>query len=302
MLNKEQINQIVELTKEGYSARQIAAILNCSIPTIERYRQNLKIKATWKPENSIEDKSEIVNQMIKENLSDSKIARILNCSALGVYSYRKRHNIERETLLYCKSIPIRQETLEFLIGTLMGDSTLACPAVSPYYTCSHCKDQEKYALHKVEMLKDFTPKIRYDYNKEYPSLNIRTLGNKDFISLYNSFYKEGIKVIPFDLLENFTVRSLAYLFMDDGFLNKNRKKQPKSIGLSLCAFNEEDLNNFIKFLKNKFNLNFYIVKHYNKHYDKYYREIHLSGKDFDLFKQLVLPYIRDWALYKIYGS
>jgi hypothetical protein len=132
-------------------------------------------------------------------------------------------------------------------------------------------------------------------NTPYPAIGLQTKSTPSLNYLYDSFYKNGEKIIPFNLLDNFTERSLSYLFMDDGFPIKNKKGIVTSVGIALCNFSESELNNFILFLKNKFNLNFYISKHYNKYYDKYYLDIDLKSSDFNKFKEIVYPYLQDWA-------
>ena len=55
-------------------------------------------------------------------------------------------------------------------------------------------------------------------------------------------------------------------------------------------------------LKNKFELDSYLSKHYNKYYNKYYTDLNLKACSFPKFKNLIEPYIQNWARYKIEDS
>jgi len=103
----------------------------------------------------------------------------------------------------------------------------------------------------------------------------------------NIFYKNKIKIIPIEYLkQNFTNISLAFLFMDDG--NKNGK----TINLNMQSFTLDELNQFVNFLKDKFNLEFNIKK------DK---TLYLKYKSRTIFYNLVQDYIIDKMKYKLEG-
>lgn len=50
----------------------------------------------------------------------------------------------------------------------------------------------------------------------YEKYFCRTPCNPALNYLYEAFYKNKKKVIPFELLDNFTAKSLAFMYMDDG--------------------------------------------------------------------------------------
>jgi hypothetical protein len=41
--------------------------------------------------------------------------------------------------------------------------------------------------------------------------------NPAFLPIYNELYKNRHKEITLEFLQNFTIKSLAYLYMDDGY-------------------------------------------------------------------------------------
>ena len=63
-----------------------------------------------------------------------------------------------------------------------------------------------------------------------------------------------------------------------------------SINIATNCFNEEELILLLEFFKNRFNLTFHINSNHS---------IYLLKKDFEHFKELVLPYMRQELLYKL---
>ena len=63
-----------------------------------------------------------------------------------------------------------------------------------------------------------------------------------------------------------------------------------SINISTNCFNEEELLLLIAFFKERFNLTFHINANHS---------IYLLKKDFEHFKELVLPYMKQELLYKL---
>jgi hypothetical protein len=101
------------------------------------------------------------------------------------------------------------------------------------------------------------------------------------------FYDEnGVKIIPLNLEEIITVRSLAYWIMDDGYKSNN--------GFYLCteSFTLEENHKLSKILKNKFNLDCGIHKHTNGH------RLYIFSSSKDKLQQLIQPYLIEHFYYK----
>ena len=193
--------------------------------------------------------------------------------------------------------------IEVLLGTLMGDSSLQFRGISTRLVCEHSIKQSEYVNHLAKIFKSLNSKVKLTrQDTKYPSISLRTESYPNLTKYYKAFYKNEKKIIPFELFNNFTARSLAYLIMDDGFPVRGKSGNVISIGIALCNFTDEELEKFIDFLKEKFDLNFGIASHYNKHYDKTYKDIVSYASGYKKLKELIKPYILDWALYKIEGS
>ena len=102
--------------------------------------------------------------------------------------------------------------------------------------------------------------------------------------MYNSLCINGRKTITKEFLNNFDELSLAVMFMDDG------AKTTSSITIATNCFSEDELIILINFLKKRFNLTFHICSQH---------QIYLISKDFERFKEIVLPYMHEDLLYKL---
>lgn len=298
-IKPEQIEIIYQETKNGKTAKEIAELLDITVGMVEYQRK----KNNWKSQHS----NKILNPYLEEikklilidNLTDKQISEKFGCVEETVRQFRLSNKISRPDKRVSKEIELNTNLLEILVGTLLGDSSLQFRCKSTRFKTEHSIKQEEYINNLKKSLEILNPKVHKKENLKCPSIELLTTSTPTLNSLYNDFYPNGKKVIPISLLEKyFSCKSLAYLFMDDGFPIRNANKL-YSIGFALCDFSEENLNEFIIFLKNKFNLNFKIQYHYNKYYDKYYADIVLKSNDLSNFIELILPYLDNWAMYKI---
>ena len=101
------------------------------------------------------------------------------------------------------------------------------------------------------------------------------------------FYdNSGVKILPLNLKEKLTARSLAYWIMDDGYKSKN------GFYLYTESFTLEENHKLSKILKNKFNLNCGIHKHTNGH------RLYIFSTSKDNLQQLIQPYLISHFYYK----
>jgi hypothetical protein len=77
--------------------------------------------------------------------------------------------------------------------------------------------------------------------------------------MYNLLYINGKKEITLDFLNNFTIKSLAYLYMDDGYARQ------KTAYICTDSFSKDSIKILADYIKNNFDLKFSIIKH-DKHY------------------------------------
>lgn len=96
-----------------------------------------------------------------------------------------------------------------------------------------------------------------------------------------------------NLEELLTPCVLAYWFMDDGSI---KSKQSKGVIFNTHCFPLDQVEILCQILQNKFLLKCW--PHKQIHKNKIYWQIYVSGKSYEIFKDLILPYIIPEMLYK----
>lgn len=240
------------------------------------------------------------DELYKLDLGDDYMAKKLNISIEEIKEYRNNNNLDegkRNSLLESPSIKLSQEQLEIITGTLLGDSSLQFTSngVNPLFTTYHGEQQRDYMHHLEEKLKSLNSKYK-EYTrldkrdlKERITISVITSNNPEFKPLYNMLYDPNTKkkVITKEFLENFTIRSLAYLYMDDGYFCRSTAR------ICTDSFDEQSRQNLIDHCIDNFDLSFTHEKH-----GSYYR-LRLSTYDFKLFRYLIEPYVLDSLKYKL---
>ena len=238
--------------------------------------------------------------LYRKGFNDYQIARELEISNSTVFRWRKGKGLPAKNTkptLQNRPIELSQENKEILCGILLGDGSLQYYPnyrwKSPIFKCDHGSAQKAYAESICNKLSNLGTTLKEYHridkrtNKEYTTFTVKTRANQALLPLYNELYSSGTKQITKSFLENFTIKSLAYLYMDDGYADQ------KTAYICTDAFSQESKEILVQHLKDNFNLNFSIVNH-----GKYYR-LRLSQYDFGRFCTLVSPYIIESLKYKL---
>lgn len=294
-LSKEQIDQIAVLAQQGFTDREIARQFgNVTDGAIFNWRKKLGISTTFTYEKVSKMDHKEMERLFNLGLSDYKIAKLMNVKPCSVFSYRKAHNIGQDrNLKYNKAIKPTKFQYELLIGTLLGDASLAKSNTNPRITCAHGIKQKEYCEYKATLLKSLGASTSYHKRSTidsrtgifYEDYTMRLPANPEFLPLFNAFYPNGIKVLPIELLNEYSAVSLAFHFMDDGYKMKN------GYALATNCFSQESLQVFVKFLFDRFQLQATVWKSSNTIY------IHKCSKE--KFKNLIEPYVCDCMKYKL---
>lgn len=293
-ITKEMMSKMISLYNEGKMDTEIAQELNVNRSAIYYWRKKLNLKTKFDYSKiSIIDNTKFL-ELFNQGLSDSKIAKILNVSSGGVYSYRMRNNYLRDSLSINKPIKLTDFQKQVLIGTMLGDSSfkLGKGSINPSITCAHGIKQKEYCEYKTQIFESLGAKCKYHKrnipdkrnNIYYEDYTMITPANPELKIWYNAFYKEGKKVIPFELFENFTEVSLAFMFMDDG------RKEGNYYSIATNCFTIEDLTKFKKFLLEKFGIDTSIRKDHI---------LYIKANSRNLFTNLITPYICNCMKYKL---
>ena len=242
-----------------------------------------------------------IKELHSLNMNDNEIARELGASVNGV-RYARKDVLKLPNVT--KEVKLTLDMEEVIIGTLLGDSWVGyvhSGCTAPKYQTTHSIKQEKYVKTIYSCLEPIMIKhFIYLKNKEIKiknkvyncnnTIGITSRNSKCLIPYRDAFYPNGKKVIPIDFIKDkFSAKSLAYWYMDDGSLDNNTH----SYIINTQGFEKSNLEDFITFLKNKFNLQFTIKKD-NSLYLK-----HISNS---IFENLIKEYLTEDMKYKIHYS
>lgn len=295
-LTDKEKNKINELYKLGKMDSEIGKELGICRATIQYYRKthNMPTKFTYEKISKIDNIK--FEKLFNEGLSDYSIAKELNMSPDGVYSHRMRHGYFRESLKENKPIPLTDFQKQVLIGTMLGDSSfkMSKDKINPAVSCAHCIQQREYCEYKTQIFESLGAKCHYHKRnipdkrngKFYEDYTMLVPSNPEFLDFYTKFYKNGRKVIPFELLDNFTEVSLAFMFMDDG------SKTKCGYVIATNCFNKDELTKFRAFLIEKFGIETSLHKN---------NVLYIKANSKDTFTNIVNPYIIPCMQYKLHN-
>ncbi|HXN54454.1 MAG TPA: hypothetical protein VN854_00600 [Mycoplasmatales bacterium] len=197
-----------------------------------------------------------------------------------------------------------RELVGFLVGLVLGDASISSRLE---VTMSQSRKHSIYLNQALKILSGFLKvkvgmyhrtfaDIRYK-GKLYYSSTLRIPIDKELIFLRNIFYDNGKskrKMIPLNIADYLTPMGLAHWISCDG-------QACQRGGLFLCtdSFKKEEVEILIEALKTKFNLESKLSK--KKSYERVYWRIYISGqaKNWQILKELILPYLDNSMLYKI---
>ena len=201
-----------------------------------------------------------------------------------------------------KPIPILLKD-EIITGLLLGDAYISRHVIN--------KGNSRIGIGQSPLHKEFLDKIaeyfldlgvgttlrRYiglnkTVNKIYTTYYLITQKNPTFTQMYHTWYPEGKKIIPQDLI--ITPKILSFWFMCDGSSHWHNKGNSVDLQISTAGFTESDVRLLNEKL-HRLNLDFNI---FNKA-KKYWILRTSSQKNNERFINIVEPYIIPCFRYKI---
>lgn len=215
---------------------------------------------------------------------------------------------------YKKTLVLNDVQKDIIIGTLLGDSTMGLRSGKPFYGLKFEQSaiREKYITHLYQEFESFCgspPQKRWiDTKKTRQSVWCRTYRHDCFIYYFDMFYeihpdlKKGKlvskKIVPLDIAQFLNPRVLAYWFMDDGTLNRQRTPRSgiaplPSLFLSTQGFEKHECELLCKALYSSLNIKS------NVHKDDDQWRIYILQESAPLFRELVTSYVVDDFRYKL---
>ena len=227
---------------------------------------------------------------------------------------------------YKKTLKLNTIQKEILVGTLLGDATIAkTKRIALNVKFEQKLANREYVNHLYEIFEPYVgtpPKVRnitYKANgggakdrmffKEQ-SIWFRTYRHIDFKFYYDLFYIKTNKSNSTDLRKKrvpklihkfLTPRALAYWFMDDGsyYYNKSKNNQQKVYYFNTQSFSYEDIKILKKAFKLNFNFDTNIYVGLKKDRDRTYYLLYIQPQSKDDFIHLIKSFIIERFYYKL---
>jgi hypothetical protein len=200
-----------------------------------------------------------------------------------------------------KLIPYNQ--FQLILGSLMGDARLECRSkeIRAKYTARlriHQSDKQKdYVFWKYKNLKNLVlkgprfTKVWHDpkRNKDHYSWYFHTQSNETLGYIHQLFYKNGVKILPKELLNLLEPLGLAIWYMDDGSNNGG------DITLNTHCFSREEQKCLQALLLKKFGIVATIVK------DRSKLKLAIGCNQYQKFIDIVKPFVIESMNYKVFS-
>jgi len=206
------------------------------------------------------------------------------------YSTKRLTNVQKD------SFSVSPDLHYILIGSILGDLHINKQRDNSRFMFKQSLDKKEYIYHLFELFSSYSnmeaPKHHKYFdkrtNKVYTSIVFNTYSLPCFNYYHELFYVNGVKIIPKNIGELLTAKSLAYWAMDDGH------KKDKNFVLSTNSYTLSEVELLIKVLKKNFDLNCTSQEGIKDQY-----RIYIKLDSMDKFRSLVTPHFHSSMLYKL---
>lgn len=281
--NKDKyIEELKRLHAEGLNDSQISRELGVNNVTIRNWRINLGLDSNFQYERKFDTNRFI--ELYNEGYNYSDIAKELNVSDSAISDYGRSLGLEPNKFSIEEMTP---EEFQVFLGTLLGDGYLSDNGGGNF---AHSLEQAPYFYWKYNILRRFCNKPMFKENydtrtgKYYACLITHFKMLIAVNKYYSKLYKDRVKYIDSELINQIEPLGIAVWVMDDGYRHSN------TISIATQCFNDDDIKIIIDMFKNKFGWKF--TKESNN-------EIHLAAESFTNFFNTISPFMRNELKYKL---
>ena len=277
---------VIYLITKGYTSRESATLLKVEKTTILRKAKQYGLYFKNTPKRFDTINPVIIKKFLNRNYSNKEIATLLKVNANTISKIISKYHLTRN------EIKLSKKEKSFLIGTLLGDSSLKSSGETTCVTCSHSLQQKEYLLWKQNQLKNLYPKVFEYVNKNrdkrtgrcYSMNTLYSKGTQELTSWKKELYSPKKKIFT-KLLKHYNAFSLAVHYMDDG------TKKGNSYVICTDSFSKQDLILFNEFCKQRFGL-YWNITNQNR--------LYLPTRFKSKFESLIYPFIHFSMMYKLH--
>jgi hypothetical protein len=190
---------------------------------------------------------------------------------------------------------VSPEEHDLIIGSLLGDASIRQRKKNSCFRFTHSLKQKTYAEFKNKILLNFNISEFREVKRKIgayviQAMDFSTKTHPMFNYYRNLFYKNGIKIVSKEILDQLNPRSLAFWICDDG--SYDNKQGYIVICSNAYTFEEHQLMK--KFFKEKFGLDPTIGFRDGKYYFLRFKQ-----EDSKKLIEIIKPYITQSMKYKI---
>lgn len=199
---------------------------------------------------------------------------------------------------------------EILISCILGDGCIVQHSKqgSHWLKLTQSPAQKDYLMWKIGLIestelvkgKKFTVREKVNHHtngKDYPVITANMYGVKYFRILRKWIYPSGKKTVVNVLKYLTTPMSLAIMFMDDGSVNRRKRKHKDgsiyflrpSMRLGLCK-NIDDCAAFLAWMQDTFKVDGYPVKHSRKDSKETYYILNFNAENTEKLWKHIWPF------------
>lgn len=200
----------------------------------------------------------------------------------------------KEIEQYKSKLKLSDIQRQAIVGLLLGDAHLETQNKGRTYRLKfeYSVKHSDYAMHIYELFKEWVltpPQIKSDIS--HNNIWFQTVSHGAFRFYAQQFYKSGKKTVPVNIIHKLlSAKGMAYWFMDDGSI---KSRQSKGIIFNTQCYSEKEVEILAKALNSVFGL---IAK---KRKQKEGWQIYVSGRSYEIFREIVDSYIVASMRYKI---
>jgi hypothetical protein len=251
---------------------------------------------------------------LTEKYSYDYIKKTLHIKDDNLNKLLEYHGIKRLPLHLRKPHPIVTSIQkEFILGSLLGDSSVTRKNLNYRMAINHGWKQEEYIKHKKEILGDLSQsniiktfskghnhkiwikgQFVDKFIKDYHGFILSSKVHPYFTELREKLYPNDKKTISKWWLDQITERSLAYWVMDDGGANHSDNSYTMQISTYCYTYDEHLL--LKDFLKSKFDIDINLQTVKNRGYGY---TIRLNTENSKKLRDLIKPFIIPSMMYKV---
>lgn len=299
-------DNLISLYESGMTIENMAKFYKSSERLISSWLKfyDVKIKNPNERVYEIPPRNVLEDYYNKNNLTIKQISQIYNSSIETVRRWFLFHNIDMRSnqrkFYHLRAVPFTQRQYEFVIGTMLGDGHLS-GGKNKHLFITHCDRQLGYILYKKQIMSNYVNLLRrierIDKRTKnlYKGWSFTSIAHTTLTQIYKMFYVNNKKIVPHEIESLLTPFALAFLIMDDGWINKGI-----SIRISTDGFDKDSNFRLSTAIKNKFNIESKVCEYTRN--DKKYYYLSFNKENSTSLSNLIEPYFTDCMRYKLVQS